>query len=276
MNGYNGLKDVRNLFDQNDDDNDIYEDIEYLFSEYEEIKEYANDIYEIIKQEEVNYEHEHIEEVNYVKLKPYLIDDEQIIIDCEYIVVEEKKVECCKVEDQNDIGYEEYKMLMSVKAKKEIEIIEDKTECEIIEDEKVDYYELVEDKKDEEFSKNGLKYEEIKRLLDIVLKKEEDKYLSKNNGLEYEEIKKLIYVIRIKEYSKYCLEYDEIIEEKIECCESTDQNDGYCEIIEDEVIEHQKVEDINMLKSSKNESDKIKELGFNNGRIKSNCKKNRC
>ena len=90
MNGYNGLKDVRNLFDQNDDDNDIYEDIEYLFSEYEEIKEYANDIYEIIKQEEVNYKYEHIEEVNYVKLKPYLIDDEQIIIDCEYIVVEEK------------------------------------------------------------------------------------------------------------------------------------------------------------------------------------------
>ena len=35
----------------------------------------------------------------------------------------------------------------------------------------MDYYELIEDKKDEEFSKNGLKYEEIKRLLDIVLKK---------------------------------------------------------------------------------------------------------
>ena len=114
---------MRNLFDQNDDDNDIYEGIEYLLSEnnfeYEEIKEYANSIYERIKQEEVNYEYEHIEEANYVKTKPYLIDDEQIIgeekkIDCEYIVVEEKKVECCKVEDQNDIEYEEIKKLMCV------------------------------------------------------------------------------------------------------------------------------------------------------------------
>ena len=104
---------MRNLFDQNDDDNGIYEGIEYLFSEndfeYEEIKEYANNIYERIKQEEVNYEYKHIEDANCVKL--YLIDDEQIIgeekkIDCEYIVVEEKKVECCKVEDQNDIECE--------------------------------------------------------------------------------------------------------------------------------------------------------------------------
>ena len=40
------------------------------------------------------------------------------------------------------------------------------------------------------------------------------------------------------------------------------KNYEYCEIIEDEVIEHQKVEDINMLKSSKNESNKIKESGL--------------
>ena len=74
---------MRNLFDQNDDDNDIYEGIEYLLSEndleHEEIKEYVNDIYERIKQGEVNYEYDHIEEANYVKTKPYLIDDEQII-----------------------------------------------------------------------------------------------------------------------------------------------------------------------------------------------------
>ena len=128
---------MRNLFDQNDDDNDIYEGIEYFFSEndfeYEEIKEYANNTYERIKQEEVNYEYEHIEEANYVKTKLYLIDDEQII-------GEEKKrlwiysswrrkVECCKVEDQNDLEYEG--------------IIEEKIECEIIEDKKVDYYEEI-------------------------------------------------------------------------------------------------------------------------------------
>ena len=103
-NKFYGLKDVRNLFDQ-DDDNDFYDGIEYFFSEnnleYEEIKEYDNDIYEIIKQEEVKYEH--IEEAIYVKTKPCLIVNEKVIsqekknkqclIDCEYIVIKEKKVE---------------------------------------------------------------------------------------------------------------------------------------------------------------------------------------
>ena len=191
------------MFDQNDDDDDdIYEGIEYLFSEndleYEEIKEYANDIYEIIKQKEVNYEYEHIEEANYVKIKPYLINDEQIIGDCEYIVVGEKKVECCNVEDQNDIGYEEIKMLMSAKAKKEIEINEDKIECEIIEYKKAEFCKLIEDQKVQKFSKNGLKQEEIKKLLSIILEKEENKYLFSKNGLEYDEIKKLMFVITKK------------------------------------------------------------------------------
>ena len=36
-------------------------------------------------------------------------------------------------------------MLMSVKVKKEIEIIENKIECEIIEDQKVEYCELIKD-----------------------------------------------------------------------------------------------------------------------------------
>ena len=53
----------------------------------------------------------------------------QCLIDCEYIEVEEKRVECCKAADQNDIGYEEIKMLMSVKTRKETEIIEEKIEC---------------------------------------------------------------------------------------------------------------------------------------------------
>ena len=64
-NKFYGLKDVRNLFDQNDDD-DICEEIEYLFNEngleYEEIKklmsvkvkkEYVSVIHRVIKQEEV-------------------------------------------------------------------------------------------------------------------------------------------------------------------------------------------------------------------------------
>ena len=130
---------MRNLFNQ-DADNDFYEDIECLFIENdiesEEIKEYADDIYEIIKQKEVKYEYEHTEEVNYVKIKQCMIDDEECLVDSEYIVVKEKKVEYCKVEDQN----EEIKMLISPK---EIEIIEDNIECELIEGQKVDYYELI-------------------------------------------------------------------------------------------------------------------------------------
>ena len=112
-----GLKDIRNLFDQNDDD--IYEGIEYLFNEngleYEEIiklmsikarKEYVSVIHGRIEQEEaieykgnyceVNYEYEHMQEVDCIKPIPCLID-------CEYIV------------------------------------------CEIIEDQKVEYYEIIED-----------------------------------------------------------------------------------------------------------------------------------
>ena len=61
-----------------------------------------------------------------------------------------------------------------------------------------------------------------------------------------------------------------IIDQKDECCEIID------EIIENkkiEIIRHQKVEDINMLKSSRNESDKIKELGLTMKELKAIAKK---
>ena len=83
-----------------------------------------------------------MKEVDYVKNKPYLVDDEHThveiveiieekkiveekkVADCEYIVVEEKKAECCKVEvqemmKQNGLEYEEIKKLMSVIIKKD-------------------------------------------------------------------------------------------------------------------------------------------------------------
>ena len=53
-------------------------------------------------------------------------------------------------------------------------------------------------------------------------------------------------VITKKECSKYGIEYNELIEDQYQK--------------EDEIIKHQKVEDIKMPKSSKNESNKIKEL----------------
>ena len=107
-NKFYGLNDVRNLFDQNDDDN-VYEGIEYLFDEslmyysfknngleYEEIKKLLSPKKEliecvitkgIIKQEEaidynVNYNRcnyrrcEKVQEIDYFKYKPNLINDE--------------------------------------------------------------------------------------------------------------------------------------------------------------------------------------------------------
>ena len=98
-NKFYGLKDIRNLFNKKNGVN--YEGIEYLFIEidyeYEEIKEYANNIHEIIKQKEVNYEYKHIEEVNYVKTKQNLINNKEKKIHCECTLVEEKNIECRKV-----------------------------------------------------------------------------------------------------------------------------------------------------------------------------------
>ena len=91
-NKFYGLKDIRNLFNQNDDD-DICEEIEYLFNEngfeYEEIKklmsvktkkEYVSVIHNVIEQEEivdynvnyyeVNYEYEKIKKVDCITSRP--------------------------------------------------------------------------------------------------------------------------------------------------------------------------------------------------------------
>ena len=185
--GYYALKYIRNLFDQNhdDDDDDVYEDIEHLFDE----------------------------SITYYSFK------------------------------NNGLEYEEIKKELI--EEHDAKIIES---CELIEDQKVEFCELIEDQKVEKFSRNGLKQEEIKKLLSIILKKEENKYLSNKNGLEYDEIEKLVLVITKKECSKYGIEYIELVEDQYQ------KADG--------IIKHQKVEDIKMPKSSKNESDKIKELGL--------------
>ena len=121
-----GLKDIKNLFDQNDDDH-VYEDIESLFNEsiilyemkqngleYAEIKKlmsiqsskgkckYVSFLHGRIEQKnaieyegnycEVNYyECEHKKEVYCIESKPCLIDSEYII--CE--IIEDQNVECC-------------------------------------------------------------------------------------------------------------------------------------------------------------------------------------
>ena len=154
-NKFHGLKDVRNLFNQNDDD-DNYEGIEYLFDksimnffsklkylEYEEIKKLLSvkpkkELIEcvinkgIIKQEKaidfdvnyyrVNYRRcEKLQEIDYIKFKEssnYTIDYEEI--KCFELVNDEKAEYCELIEDQK-VEY-----------------------CELIEDKEVEYCELIE------------------------------------------------------------------------------------------------------------------------------------
>ena len=83
--------------------------------------------------------------------------------------------------------------------------------------------------------------------------------MSSKNGLEFDEIKKLIIVISKKECSKYGIEYNELIEDQYQKA--------------DEVIKHQKVEDINMVNSSKSEFNKVKELRLTMKELKAITKK---
>ena len=127
-NKFHGLKDVRNLFDQNDDDDDNYEGIEYLLDE---------SIMNYFEYEEINY----------------------------FELVNDEKVEYCTIiEDQRVESYE----LIEEKYDEiiESELIEDqkmeKTECEtIIEDEKVEYCAIIEDQKVESYELMEKKYTEI-------------------------------------------------------------------------------------------------------------------
>ena len=197
-NKFHGLKDVKNLFYQNDYD-DNYEGIEYLFGEsimnyfsklkyleYEEIKKLLSvkskkESIEyiitkgIIKQEyaidydvnsyRANYRRcEKLQEIDYIKFKEssdYTIDYEEIMC---FELVNDEKVEYCELLEDQKVE-----------------------SCELIEDHDakiIESCELIEDQKVEKFSKNGLKHEEIKKFLSIILKKEENKYLSNKNGIE--------------------------------------------------------------------------------------------
>ena len=116
-----------------------------------------------------------------------------------------QEIDYIKFKESSDytIDYEEIKCFELVNDKKA-------ESCELIEDQKVESCELIEDQKVEKFTKNGLKQEEIKKLLSIILIKGENKYLSSKNGLEYDEIKKLMLVITKKECSNYGIEYNEL------------------------------------------------------------------
>ena len=153
---------------------------------------------------------EKVQEIDYIKFKTFLVkESSDYTIDNEAIkcfeLVNDQIIESCKIMEDQKV--ESCELIEDHDAK----IIES---CEIIEDQKVEFCELIEDQKIEKFSKNGLKQEEMKKLLSIILKKEENKYLSSKNGLEYDEIKTLMLVITKKECSKYGIEYNELIEDQ--------------------------------------------------------------
>ena len=60
-----------------------------------------------------------------------------------------------------------------------------------------------------------------------LLKKEGYKYLSSKNGLEYDEIKKLMLVIIKKECSKYGIECNELIEDQYQKADEIIKHQNY-------------------------------------------------
>ena len=204
------LKDVRNLFNQNDDDDDdICEEIEYLFNEngleYEEIKklmsvkvnkEYVRVIYQVVKQEEVvnydvnYYEYEKIKKVDYIKSTPCLVDCEYIV--CE--IIEDQKVECCEIIENQKVEYCE------IIQEQRGEIMEDQTvedintlKSSIIESDAIRKLNLTEDelrvitmlsgvKNYENLSKSSL----IKEINEIKLSEEPKKIVFKKHPKKYQ------------------------------------------------------------------------------------------
>ena len=175
-NNFYGLKEVRNLFNQNDDD-DNYEGIEYLFDEsimnyfsklkyleYEEIKKSLsvkpkkNKLIECvvtkgkIEQEyaidyEVNYYRanyrrcERVQEIDYIKFKTFSVKERSdYTIDNEAVkcfeLVNDQIIQSCEITEDQKI--ESCELIQDHDAK----IIESR---EIIEDQKVEFCELIED-----------------------------------------------------------------------------------------------------------------------------------
>ena len=206
-NKFYGLTDVRNFFDQNDDDDDIYEGIEYLFDE----------------------------SIMYYSFK------------------------------NNGLEYEKLKKLLSVKSKKEcIEYII--TDGTIKQEEAIDY----------DVNYYRANYRRCEKLQQIDYIKYKPCLISDFEYIECKTITKVEHYDLINECGELIIhEMTEKIEcnddkkdecnndKKDECNELIDdKKDECCELInnqEVEIIEDQKVEDINMLKSSRNESNTIKE-----------------
>ena len=247
--------------------------------EYEEIKKLLSikpkkeliecvDTKGIIKQEyavdyDVNYYRcnyrrcEKVQEIDYFKYKPNFINDEHREVEIVEII-KEKKVQSCKI----------------IKEKKveSCEIIEDKKaeSCEIIE-EIIESYELI---KEETINSHEIIEEEIIESFELIEDKDYINKLIEDKNDVHQLVKEIIESCEL-------IEDQEDINELIEYCElnkeeTIDDKKDECELInnqEVEIIRHQKVEDINMVKSSKNESNKIKEFGLTMKELKAIARK---
>ena len=282
-NKFYGLKDIRNLFNEDDDDN--YEGIEYLFYEstmyyfeYEEIN-----CFELLNDEKVEY--------------CTIIEDQKVE---SYELIEEKYaeiIECELIEDQK-VGNNANQLIK--------EIIES---CELIEDQEDinelnEYLEIIFNKI-VEITFNESPFKSL--ILDIrsILPKDRCKKLKKrlkyitelkkSTTLEIKNIKNELIKIKNKRINRNKKEVKDYYQENkfygvkdIRNLFDDDDDDIYEGIKylfdekimyyyfkqkADEIIKHQKVEDIKMPKSSKNESDKIKELGLTMEELKSIARK---
>ena len=227
----------------------------------------------IIKQEEaidydVNYFRcnygrcEKVQEIDYVKYKPNLINDEHREVEIVEII-DDSKVEFCKIINDNKVEF--------------CEIIEDRKAkyCKLIE-RAIESYELI---KEETIKSNEIIEEEIIEFLELIKDKDCINKLIEDKNDVHQLIKEIIEPCEL-------IEDQEDINKLIAYCELNkeetidDQKGKNCEII-DEIIKDkkittyrpQKVENINMLKSSRNEFNKIKELGLTMKELKATARK---
>ena len=178
---------------------------------------------------------------------------------------------------ENGLYYEEFKKLMSVKNKKEyVNVIYERIEQEEVIEYKVNYCEVnhyeYENKKEVYCieSKPCLINSELIVCRVIEDQKVECCELIEDQKAEYCEFIECYEDVFCEVIEDKSVEYREIIE---------DQEAKFCEVIEDQKVELIEIEDrkdkvikynedINMLKSSRNESDEIKKLNFSKKELK--------
>ena len=176
-NKFYGLKDIRNLFNENDDD-DNYEGIEYLFGESIMYYSFKNN----------GLEYEEIKKLLSVKPKKELIECvvTKGIIEQGYAV--DYDVNCYRVNYRRCQKLQETDYI-KFKESSDYTIDYEDIKCfELVNDEKVEYYTITEDQKVESYELIEEKYVEIIESCEIIEDKED------NNQLIEDKIMKMMFI----------------------------------------------------------------------------------